>query len=186
MIERWERWKRVENLKHSAWTSLSLLSKKHDDHEWSFHLRNLWWTIVLKMTKKRITLIMSSLQDLQRQRKKNSWELIRCQIDRVKLFWVFKWLDSFIKNQWKIACEYQKRREERSMTVRITTMKMMMKKKKMKKTETLWTRIMQRIIQTRALMKLCILCAKFIWIKVRSSYRLCWQLEEEFDLELKD
>lgn len=86
MIKRWERWKKVENLKCSAWTSLSLLSKKHDDHEWSSHLRNSWQTIVLRMMKKRITLIMLLLQDLQHQRKNNNWKLVRCQINRVKLF----------------------------------------------------------------------------------------------------
>ncbi len=135
------------------------------------------------MTKRRISM-MSLSQDLQRHRKNNNWELVRCQIDRAELFLSFKRLDSFIENRCKIACEDRKRREERLMTARITMTKTMMKKK-MKKTEKLWTRMMQSTSWMRALTKLFILCAKLVQIRVRSSLRLCRQLEEEFDLCLK-
>ncbi len=175
----------MENLKRSARTSLSLLSKKHDGHEWSPRLRNLWQTVVLRMTTKGRILMMSLLQDLRRHRKNNNWGLVRCQIDRAELFLIFKRLDSFIKNRCKIACEDRKRREERLMTARITTMKTMMKKK-MKETGKLWTRMMQRTPRMRALTKLFVLWAKFIRIRVRSSLRLCRQLEEGFGLCLKD
>ncbi len=184
MIERWEKWNRMKNLKCSAQTSLSILSKKHDDHEWSFCWRNLWQTVVSRMMMKRRILMMSLSQDLQRHRKNNNWELVRCQINKAELFLIFKWLNSFIENQCKIACEDQKRHEERLMTTRITMMKTMMKKK-MKKTEKFWTRMMQLTSWMRTLTKLFILWAKFIWIKICSSYRLCQQLKEKFDLCLK-